>query len=142
MLMMDFTANKKWYKLPAKKLRILKVGIIYLYGSVANANALKFSDIDIGVVFTKPEVLYNSHAAYSRLYDIFERGVKPKREIDLVFLQRTSPGLQFNVINEGKVLYEISSEFRNRYEEKVLNEYLDFRKVIDHFNKVAVEAFK
>lgn len=130
------------YKLPNKKLKEFKVGIVYLYGSVVGGYESQFSDIDIGVVFTEPKVLENSLKLYSQLYEIFNEAIKPKKEIDLVFLQQTSLGLQFNVINEGKVIYEISGEFRADYEERVLNEYLDFKPVIDYFNKVAVEAFK
>lgn len=130
------------YKLPVKKLKEFRIGIAYLYGSIIWGYKSKLSDIDIGVVFTDSKILENSLELHSRLYDIFDEAIKPKKEIDLVFLQRTSLFLQFNVINEGKVIYEFSQEFRTDYEEKVLNEYLDFRGVIDYFNEIAVEAFK
>lgn len=134
--------NKKKYKLPAKELRVLKVGIVYLYGSVANDNALEFSDIDIGIVFTEPGTPHNSPLVHSRLYDIFDAAVKPKREIDLVFLQRTSLALQYNVINEGKIIYEVSPEFRANYEGKVLDEYLDFMPVSDFFDACLIERLR
>lgn len=130
------------YKLPIKKLKEFKIGIVYLYGSVVNGYESRFSDLDIGIVFTDTKVLENSLEIYSQLYDIFDEAIKPEKEIDLVFLQQTSLGLQFNVINEGEVIYEASREFRAEYEERVLNEYLDFKGVIDYFNKVAVEAFR
>lgn len=130
------------YSLSIKKLKEFKVGIVYLYGSVVQGYVSKLSDIDIGVVFTDPKVLENSLEIYSQLCNIFDEAIKPKKEIDLVFLQQTSLVLQFNVINEGKVIYEASREFRADYEERVLNGYLDFGGVIDYFNKVAMEAFK
>ncbi len=130
------------YKLPIKKLKELKIGIVYVYGSVVNGYESRFSDLDIGTVFTDTKALENSLKIYSQLYDIFDEVIKPEKEIDLVFLQQTSLGLQFNVINEGEVIYEASREFRAEYEERVLNEYLDFEGVIDYFNKVAVEAFR
>lgn len=130
------------YKLPIKRLEEFKVGIVYLYGSVVQGYESNLSDMDIGVVFVDPEALENSLEFYSRLYDIFDEAIRPKKEIDLVFLQQTSLGLQFNVVNEGKVIYETSREFRADYEERVLNEYLDFGGVIDYFNEIAAEAFK
>ncbi len=130
------------YKLPIKKLKEFKVGIIYLYGSVAQGYESKLSDIDIGVVFVDPKVLENSLEVYSRLYDIFDEAIKPKKEIDLVFLQQTSLGLQYNVINEGKVIYAVSPEFRAEYEEKVLNKYLDFEPVSDYFDECLMRRLR
>lgn len=130
------------YKLPINKLKEFKIGIVYLYGSIVQGCESELSDIDIGVVFTDTKVLENSLRLYSQLYDIFDEAIKPKKELDLVFLQQTSLGLQYNVINEGKVLYQLSPEFRADYEERALNGYLDFGRVIDYFNKIAVEAFK
>lgn len=130
------------YKLPIKKLKEFKVGIIYLYGSVAQGYESKLSDIDIGVVFVDPKVLENSLEVYNRLYDIFDEAIKPKEEIDLVFLQQTSLGLQYNVINEGKVIYAVSPEFRADYEEKVLNKYLDFEPVSDYFDECLMRRLR
>lgn len=130
------------YKLPIKKLKEFKVGIIYLYGSVAQGYESKLSDIDIGVVFVDPKVLENSLEVYNRLYDIFDEAIKPKEEIDLVFLQQTSLGLQYNVINEGKVIYAVSPEFRADYEEKVLNKYLDFEPVGDYFDECLMRRLR
>jgi predicted nucleotidyltransferase len=130
------------YQVPIDKLKKFKVGVVYLFGSAVEKLDSKLSDIDIGIVFTDPAILKDSLKLYTQLSDIFYESLKPKREIDVVFLQQASLSLQVNAINKGKILYEISSEFRANYEERVLNEYLDFKSVNDYIHKIAIQAFK
>lgn len=92
--------------------------------------------------FIDPEILKDPLNIYNQLYNIFYKALEPKKEIDLVFLQQTSLNLQFNVINEGKILYEISPVFRADYEEKVLNEYLDFEPISDYFDTCLIRRLK
>jgi len=42
--------------LPVEKLEENKVGMIYHYGSTVTGYELKFSDLDLGIVFTDKEV--------------------------------------------------------------------------------------
>lgn len=124
-----------YYILPIDKLKEFKVGLVYLFGSkVLNIDS-ELSDIDIGVVFYETNILENYFGVYSRLYDIFFEAIKPDKDIDLVFLQKASLIFQHNVVCEGKILYEISDQFRADYEEKVVADYLDFEPVSDYFDK-------
>lgn len=129
-------------KLPVNKLEEHKVGIVYLFGSTVYNIESTLSDVDIGVVFTDITILKDSLSLYNKIGDIFYEVLKPEKEIDLVFLQETALTLQYNVICEGKIIYEVSPEFRANYEEKVINEYLDFRRVNDYFNKIAMESLR
>ena len=130
------------YKLPIKKLKEFKIGIVYLYGSVVNGYESRFSDLDMGIVFTDPEILKNSLEIYNQLYSIFCEAIKVEREIDLVFLQQTSLSLQYSVICEGRVIYEISPASRADYEEKVLDEYLDFEPISSYFDECLMRRLK
>lgn len=122
------------YNLQIEKLKKINVGIVYIFGStVQNLDSI-LSDVDIGVVFTDIKAIKDFLTVYNQLYEILYEALKPKREIDLVFLQQASLNLQENVIKEGIVLYEMSYEFRSFYEEKILNEYLDFRPVNNYFD--------
>jgi len=47
-------------KFPVSLLHKLKLGIVYLFGSQLKGNITPMSDIDLGIVFTDPEVLNDS----------------------------------------------------------------------------------
>ena len=131
-------------KIPVQKLKEFEIGLVYLFGSQALDTEIPLSDIDVGIVFSNPHVLRNPKQLqknYSELYDIFAETYSPtfKKELDIVFLQQTGISFQFNVITEGRMLYEATSEFRANYEGKVINEYLDFEPVIRYFNQVFLE---
>ena len=126
------------------KMKRLKVGIVYLYGSRVEGISRSNSDFDLGVVFQDPAVLENSLQLHSELYDLFseEFPVTFQREVDIVFLQRASIQLRFEVVNKGKVLFEISPYFRVKFEEKVIRKYLDFTPFLKEYEKVTMEMFK
>lgn len=131
-------------KLPTKKLKKLEVALVYLFGSKALKAETPLSDIDMGIVFLDPHFLENPKATrkrYNELYNILAPIYPPtfKKELDLVFLPQTPIAFQYEVIRAGRVLYEVSPEFRVSYEEKVVNEYLDFEPVLNYFDKVLLE---
>lgn len=129
-----------------------KMGIqtIYLFGSYAQGFSHALSDIDIGVVFKKPEKYRDkTMEAYLELYKIFtevlprdylRRRFKLKEhEFDLVFLQFTPISLQFEAIKGGKVLYESNEEKRLSYEEYVVKKYCDLKYFHDLRYKAILE---
>ncbi|MBI3393341.1 MAG: nucleotidyltransferase domain-containing protein [Nitrospirae bacterium] len=122
------------YRLPEDRLRNLGVGLVYLFGSQAQGTDTPLSDVDIGVVFTAPEVLANSLDLHTKLYDLLTDVIPGSREVDVVFLQQTSPEFQFHVIRTGQVIFESDPIFRADYEERVVNEYLDFEPVLREFS--------
>jgi predicted nucleotidyltransferase len=120
--------------LPEESLRGLHVGVLYLFGSQVTGTTTPMSDIDVGVVFTSPEPLVESADTYTRLYDVLTDVLPGPARVDVVFLQRTPPAFQFNAIRTGEVLFEADPVFRADYEERVVNEYLDFEPVLREFS--------
>lgn len=135
-------SNKIKKMIPIDKLKEYKVGLVYHFGSTASGYELKFSDIDLGIVFTDVKVLKNSLEAYTKLYTLFINSINLPYEFDIVLLQQTSCYFQYQIISEGKVIYELSPEFRVNYEEDVLNKYLDFKPIVNYFNKILIERLK
>ena len=132
---MAFDINK--IKLPTDKLNELKVGLVYLFGSEAEETAGPLSDVDIGIVFADPKItrgdtlkIYNE--LYNMLTDFFD--MRNFRNMDIVFLERASLELRFDVISHGVVLFEISSDFRMDFEEHVAALYRDFKPLLQEFN--------
>src|SRR3989344_4990019 len=98
-------------QLPVEDLKRLGVEVVYLFGSQAEGVAGKASDIDISNF----------------------------RTMDIVFLQRASLELQFDVIRHGKVLFESSSDVRMNFEERVATLYRDFKPILKQFNNAILE---
>ncbi len=92
------------------------------------------SDIDVGVVFTSRDPLGDPAETYTRIYDLLTDAFPGSAQVDVVFLQRTPPAFQFNVIGTGRIVFESDPIFRADYEERVVNEYLDFEPVLREFS--------
>lgn len=118
----------------------MEISIVYLFGSRAMGRGLRSSDIDIGVVLKDSPSGKDTRALYQNLYDIFS-GVYPTSKLDIVFLQVASLSLQYFAIKEGKVLFEEDPTFTADYENFVINQYLDFRPVLDFFDRVTMERY-
>lgn len=119
--------------LSEEKLRSLGVGVVYLFGSRAEGVAGPASDIDVGVLFTNPKIARgNTTEVYGALYDIFCDAFDTSnfRTIDIVFFERAPLELQFDAIAHGKALFEISSDFRLDFEERVSALYRDFKPLL------------
>jgi len=98
------------------------------------------SDVDIGVVFKIPPQGSDAKSEYQSLYEIFSE-LYPKSKMDIVLLQIAPLSLQYSVIREGKILFEEDPVFRADYENTVINQYLDFRPILDYFDQIATERY-
>jgi len=138
--------KSKKVKLEPKILRQLKklgVGIVYLFGSQTEGTATFKSDFDIGIVFTNPKKNFqNRIKLHSKLFDIFCEvlPVTFKNEPDISFLQFTSSLLAFEATNYGKVIFEISPEFRANFEENIRKKYFDFKPYINEYFQTTLEV--
>lgn len=129
-------------KLPEQELQRLGVDAVYLFGSQAEGVAGKTSDIDVGILLKTPiqksesiTALYNS--LFNILSDSFD--MSNFRTMDIVFLDRASLELQFDVIQHGIVLYESSPTVRMDFEERIAMLYRDFYPLLLQFNKAVLE---
>jgi len=120
-----------------EKLRKNGVLIVYIFGSYILEKTRKNSDIDIGIVF-KEKVSKDIHK-YIELYKIFSDVFKD-REIDIVFLNNADLTLKFDVVNNGKVIYEREKFISFDYKEKVIKEYIDCKYLMEESEKVLIES--
>lgn len=118
------------------KLKNLGVSIVYLFGSKAAGITTPLSDIDIGIVVKDSNALEDTRVLYNTLYKIFQ-DMYPSQKIDIVFLQKSPLPLQHNAIKEGKALFEEDSRITADYESYVINMNLDFKPLLEYFDKIA-----
>lgn len=74
------------------------------------------------------------------LYQLFSELYRDSK-LDIVFLQTSPLSLQYSAIKEGKVLFEEDPIFTADYENRTISQYLDFRPVMDFFDRVATEGY-
>jgi hypothetical protein len=61
--------------------------------------------------------------------------------LDIVFLQTAPLTLQYSAIKDGKILFEEDPRFTADYVNLVMNQYLDFKPVLDLFDQVSMERY-
>jgi len=123
-----------------KKLKQLGVSVVYLFGSRVTGGSNKLSDMDIGVVLKDLPLSGDTRVLYNALYKIFSE-LYSDSKIDIVFLQKAPLSLQYSSIKDGKVLFEEDPILTADYEYRVVNQYLDFRPVLDFFDNIGIERY-
>ncbi len=105
------------------------IQVAYLFGSQATGKATKLSDYDFAVLLNK-KVKENQYSQYQlKIISELLRVVKTDH-LDLVVLNdsKTSLFLKYNIIKEGKVIYEknkTAENERKNLEFNVLRNWLD-----------------
>ena len=108
-----------------------QIKLVYLFGSQAKGEVGPLSDHDFAIYFDEKDP--------RKMFDIKLEvlgqlsGVLRSDSIDIVILNLSEiPELKFNVIKEGDLIYE-EEPFRVIVEPKILNEYFDFKLLLDRY---------
>jgi len=108
--------------------------VAYLYGSYAQEYQTKFSDIDIGIVleddFQEPPI-YFAELSYE-----IEKSFDEVINLDIRILNNRPPRFLFHVIKYGKIIYCKESIFKDKFELRVITEYLDIKPLLDYFDNL------
>lgn len=118
------------------------VKTVYLFGSRARGTAGPLSDYDFAVL-TKKKGHQRGGQLYDTLYDILSPLCPRNRKndvIDIVFLDNVSLELKFHVIRYGKIIFDSDPLGRGRFEEQVIEEYCDFRPILNMFDKTILAS--
>jgi predicted nucleotidyltransferase len=123
-----------------EELTELGILIVYLFGSKATGRGSRLSDVDIGVICKPTKQDMDTRSLYNRLFELFS-DLYPHSRLDIVFLQTAPLALQFFAIKDGKVIFEVDPKFTADYENRAIQQYLDFRPVLDFFDRIAAERY-
>ena len=123
-----------------KTLKELGILVVYLFGSRAIGQESRLSDLDLGIVLKNPVPGKDTRSLYTKLYKLFA-AVYPCSKVDIVFLQSAPLSLQYHAVKEGKILFEEDSRLRADYENMVVKQYLDFKPVLDSFDRATMERY-
>ncbi len=95
-----------------------EVQLAYLFGSLTTGSG---NDVDIAVL---------AKTDLSIIRERLQEALGTWR-LDLANLTSLSPGLAFEIISTGKVIYRADDEIENLYEMNILKQYQDMRPVRD-----------
>jgi predicted nucleotidyltransferase len=111
-----------------------QVVLAYLFGSEARGTSHKESDVDIGVLFYKKVKPENYLKLEGKLIGFFSK-IYPKKEINVVNLNVSSPLLKQAAILEGKILYQKSDLIRILFQIQTLHEYEEYLHLSNIYNQ-------
>ncbi len=101
---------------------------LYLFGSAARGETSKLSDIDVAVLLPEDVKDYFDTRLQMTL-DLMS--LLSADKIDLVILNQAPPLLKYQVVTGGKVLHSRDDKARQRFENRAILEYLDFKPILE-----------
>lgn len=101
-----------------------EVAAVYLFGSRARGEAQEQSDLDLALVF-QPLDLEEAFFRRAEILADLEEIIRPL-EVHLLDLERIPPGLAYEVLKEGLLVWERDRDRRVEVESRRLAEALDF----------------
>jgi Nucleotidyltransferase domain. len=113
------------------------VKLAYLFGSVAEGEEGKLSDVDIAVFLD--ESLSKEDMFNQELKLISElTGILKTDRIDLIVMNDAPLLLKYNIIKHGKILKD-DKETKMRVETGILSDYLDMKYYMDRHTNLAIK---
>ena len=116
-----------------------EIQLVYLFGSHAGETTTPMSDIDIAYLDDGSSSQFDLDA---KLEGVVLETVPDAARIDLVRLGNAPVVVQYRVIRDGRLIYNSSEDALTAFEEGVINRYLDYSTVLDHFYSDAYESLK
>jgi predicted nucleotidyltransferase len=104
----------------------LPIEVVYLFGSQATDKANKLSDYDFGVLFDKNITSGQRFEIVIDMMDFLGQVTGFGDRVDVVDLNRAYLRFRFEVTAQRGDIYSRSSEVRDEFEQKTMDEYYDY----------------
>ena len=116
------------------------VVVAYLFGSVARGRANQMSDIDVAVLL-EPE-LEPAATVERQLQLMVALDDFADREVQVIVLNRASPFLAYQVVREGRLLYERSRPERVAFEVRAMKIYFDIKPMLEFHSQALMRRIR
>lgn len=108
-----------------------RISLIYLFGSKARGRETSLSDIDIAVLLENDRDLNLKKIILDLIFEF--SNVFHSDKIDLLLLNKAGLDIQYNIVSEGKLLFQLNEDVKCNYETRVIKLYLDFQKYEEEY---------
>lgn len=114
---------------------------LYLFGSRATGSAGPLSDIDIAILLNEG---LGKDTYWDKMTFYWDKAneILHSDEVSFVLLNTAPLTIQYGVITESKVMYSRDEDTRFFFEEKIIDKYMDFRPVLDEYDKEFLKQIK
>ncbi len=119
-----------------RNLQKMGVKLAFIFGSRVSGNRGPEPDIDVAVLTSGKDSLYEHEKLFKLFTEYFSA---EKKELDIIFLQDAPPALRLEAA-DGKLLYECREGFAADFKEKAMKEMMDFEFHRAEFEKALMEA--
>lgn len=114
---------------------------LYLFGSRANGTAGPLSDIDIAILL-KQRSKKDDYFKRELFYLGKANEILHTDEVGLVLLNRAPLTIQYGVIMDAKVLYSRDEDARLSFEERIIDEHMDFKPFLEEYDREFLKQIK
>jgi len=111
----------------------------YIFGSFARKEARADSDIDIAIFLKNPDVIDKNPMFEIELALEIEKFLN--RPVDVRILNNKPLIFTDQVLRYGKILFSRNNKERINFETKMLDLYLDFKYLMEEYNKRRFERY-
>ena len=132
MVTMTPNVEKRLANALAELKKMAEVKAIYLYGSHVTGHAAPFSDLDLCVV-TAQRIRQKIKTDIASLSDDC---------LDVTLFWDIPVAMIYNVLKEGRLLFQRDKKYTENIKMRTLTEYLDFKPVIRRFAQAAGVSYK
>lgn len=110
----------------------------YLYGSIARGEERQESDIDIAIYVKDPSLIQDPHFETKLALELEKL---TKRSVDVRVINSGSLLFIHQVLRDGKLLLSKDERRRIDFEVRKMDEYFDFRPLIEKYDKKRLERY-
>lgn len=114
---------------------------LYLFGSRAKDVAGPLSDIDIAILL-KEGLGKEAYKEKEPFYWGKTNETLHTDEVSFVLLNIAPLTIRYGVITDSKVLYSKDESSRLSFEERVIDEYMDFKLILDEYDREFLKQIK
>jgi len=111
----------------------------YIFGSFARKEARADSDIDIAIFLKNPDIIDKNPMFEIELALEIEKVLN--RPVDVRILNNKPLIFTDQVLRYGKILFSRNNKERINFETKMLDLYLDFKYLMEEYNKRRFERY-
>ena len=112
------------------------INTVYIFGSHGTEYENNRSDIDLGILFSKPPEILRQMNLETEIEETIGQ------EVDIVSLNKCNILLKYKVIKEGEKIYEQDEIKTADFIENVLKHYFDYGMKLKHFREDFKEGLR